>query len=64
MVTIYCFIFENIEIVLERQLSVNHVLGNGLMSDFIVVISFFPAMLINTINIIVNFKMKTCFSAS
>lgn len=64
MVTIYCFIFENIEIVLERQLSVNHVLGNGLMSDFIVVISFFPAMFINTINIIVNFKMKTCFSAS
>lgn len=64
MVTIYCFIFENIEIVLERQLSVNHVLGNGLMSDFIVVISFFPAMLINTINIIVDFKMKTCFSAS
>lgn len=64
MVTIYCFIFENIEIVLERQLSVNHVLGNSLMSDFIVVISFFPAMLINTINIIVDFKMKTCFSAS
>lgn len=64
MVTIYCFIFENIEIVLERRLSANHVLGKGLMSDFIVVISFFPAMLINTINIIVDFKMKTCFLAS